>query len=298
MMVRHAFTAMGSPCVLHAHTASPDAAATAFRRAEAEVRRLEARYSRYRDDSELSRINRSAGAADGIEVDPETAALLDYADTAWRQSSEMFDITSGVLRRVWNFKVPVVPAAEKIDEALRLVGWGRVGWKRPYLTLPAGMELDLGGMVKEYAADCACRELRRLGVQDGLVDLGGDLAIVGPHLDGTPWQVGIRNPQRPDKAVATIALHSGAMASSGNYERCFDLDGRRYSHILNPKTGWPAAGLAGASVAAPVCLIAGTAATSAMLMGPELGAAWIAELGLSYLCIDDSGELSGTLCES
>ena len=114
MMYRHAFSAMGSPCVLHAHTAGPDAAVTVFRLAEAEVRRLEARYSRYRDDSELSRINRSAGAVGGIEVDPETAALLDYADTAWRQSSEMFDVTSGVLRRVWNFKVPVIPAAERV----------------------------------------------------------------------------------------------------------------------------------------------------------------------------------------
>lgn len=283
---------MGGPCELQFYAADAARAAAA---GEAEVRRLEAAYSRYRDDSLTSGINRSAGDPAGVAVDDETAGLLDFAQTAWQQSDGLFDLTSGALRRAWDFKAQRVPSRADVDAALAHVGWHRLRWQRPRLWLAAGMELDFGGIVKEYAADRAARVLRHAGVRHGLVELAGDIAVVGPHPDGTPWQVGIRHPRDPERAIASIALARGAIASSGDYERYFEAGGRRYCHLLNAKTGWPSDGPAGVSVVAAECLLAGAATTIAMLKGPREGARWLDQLGLPYLCIDASGRVDGSL---
>lgn len=286
---------MGGPCELQVYAADEATAAAACAAGEAEVRRLEAAYSRYRDDSITARINRSAGHPAGIDVDAETAGLLDFARTAWEQSDGLFDLTSGALRRAWDFKARRVPAPAEVEAALAHVGWQRVEWRRPRLRLPAGMELDFGGIVKEYAADRARRVLQDAGVRHGCVELGGDLAIVGPHPDGAAWQVGVRHPRDPEHALAAIELAGGAIASSGDYERFFESGGRRYCHILNPRTGWPAEGLAAVSVVAAECLLAGAASTIAMLKGPTGGPAWLAGLGLAWLCVDAQGRVSGSL---
>ncbi|HUR40085.1 MAG TPA: FAD:protein FMN transferase [Verrucomicrobiae bacterium] len=287
---------MGGPCELQAHVIDgADDASAAFVAAEAEVRRLEARYSRYRDDSVTTLINRSAGTESGCVVDAETAALLDFADTAFEQSGGLFDLSSGALRRAWDFKAQRVPEANELAQALACVGWQRVDWQWPRLFLAQGMELDFGGIVKEYAADRAVDVLRAHGVRHGLAELGGDIAIVGPHPDGAPWQVGIRHPRDPGQAIATIPLAHGAIASSGDYERWFETGGTRYCHILNPLTGWPAQGLASASVVAPQCLLAGAASTIAMLKGAQHGPAWLDALGLAHLCVTPGGAVVGAL---
>lgn len=284
---------MGGPCELQLYAdAAPD---SAFALGEAEVRRLEAKYSRYRDDSTTTLINRSAGQAAGIGVDEETAALLDFAQTAWQQSDGLFDISSGVLREVWDFKAQRVPSKAQIDAVLGRVGWQRLQWERPHLRLAAGMELDFGGIVKEYAADCARRMLHDAGLRHGLVELGGDIALLGPHPGGAPWQVGIRHPRNPERSIAAVELAGGAIASSGDYERYFESAGRRYCHILDATTGWPAAGIAAVSVVAEQCLVAGAASTIALLKGPGAGPAWLKSLGLPHLCVAANGELSGTL---
>ena len=294
-LFHYPFKAMGSPCELQLYAAAQAQADTAATRAQQELQRLETVYSRFRDDSLTTRINRSAGDAQGIEVDAETAGLLDYAQQAWRQSDGLFDITSGVLRGAWDFKSGCLPTQAQIDAILPRIGWHRLHWEKPRLWLPAGMELDFGGYVKEYAADVAARVCREAGIRHGLVDLGGDIALVGAHPDGKPWQVGIRNPRAPEKAIARIPLSYGAIASSGDYERYMEIEGRRYCHILNPKTGWPVEGLSGISVVATQCLVAGTASTVAMLKGPEDGPRWLSELGLPWLAVDAQGRLSGSI---
>src|SRR5687767_3543475 len=139
---------MGSPCEVRLY--GGDETPGILAAAQAEVARLEAKYSRYRDDSLATRINRSAGDAAGVEVDTETARLLDYAESCWRQSGGGFDATSGILRRAWSWKTGRVPAQEEIDALLPLVGWEKVRWRAPRLVLPKpGMELDFGGFVKE-----------------------------------------------------------------------------------------------------------------------------------------------------
>ena len=292
---RFRFRAMGSPCELQLEGGSRSGLEETVRRCTREVARLEVKYSRYREDSLASAINRSAGDPRGVLVDAETASLLDFAATAHRESGGRFDPTSGVLRRVWDFRSQKLPDPADLEAARALVGWSKLRWLRPRLVLPIrGMQLDFGGFVKEYAADRIASLCREAGVLSGLVDLGGDLAVVGPLPDGSPWRVGIRNPRRPGEAIARIELHSGGIATSGDYERCMVVDGVRYSHLLDPRTGESfRGGPASVSVAAPLCLIAGAASTIAMLHPEEECLRFLEDLGLSHLVVGQSGVVSG-----
>ena len=291
------FRAMGSPCELRLTGRVPEDVRRVAELAIAEVARLERKYSRYRNDSITTAINRSAGSRRGVEVDPETAGLLDYAETAWRQSSGLFDITSGVLRRAWDFKAGRIPGDDELEAVRARIGWQRVLWQRPLMVLPiAGMEIDFGGVVKEYTADRTAELCRRAGLRHGMIDLGGDVSLVGPHPDGSPWRIGVRDPRRPQEALVTLGLERGGIASSGDYERCMVVDRVRYGHILDPTTGRPVEhGLVCASVVAPHCLVAGSAATIAMLLGADEGPRFLTTLGLPHVWLGPEGAPGGTL---
>ena len=257
-----------------------------------EVRRIEAKYSRYRDDSVTSAINRAAGGAP-VQLDDETAALLDFAAQLHARSAGGFDVTSGVLRRAWDFKAARLPRNEDIEALLPLVGWERVERESASIRLPlSGMEIDFGGIGKEYAADRAAARMEELGARQGLVNLGGDVRIIGPHPDGAAWTIGVQDPRgRAGTAIAALPVAAGAMATSGDYERYFERDGRRYCHLLDPRTGWPVAHWRSMSVVAPLCVLAGACATIAMLKPVDEALAFLASEGLRYLGIDASGEL-------
>lgn len=268
MRIHHfSFSAMSCRNEIQLFADSGADAQAAFDAAAAEVHRIESLWSRYRADSIVTRINEAAGRSP-VTVDEETAALLDYAAAAWQESAGLFDITSGVLRRVWDFSSRRIPSAAAVDACLPLVGWDKVIWRRPeiYLPLP-GMQIDFGGLGKEYAADRAAGELLRLGCS-AMINLGGDIVASAPRPGDEPWQIGIRDPHAAGRLSGHLPLYSGALATSGDYERCIDVAGRRYGHILNPHTGWPVAGgPASVSVIAQNCLVAGTLATIAMLQG-------------------------------
>ena len=292
---RYPFKAMGSPCELQLFAADEAAARRVAARAMADVARLEARYSRYRDDSLLAEINRVAAGGGAIEVDAETASLLDYAATCHVQSDGLFDITSGLLRRAWRFDGGKLPDAADIAALLARVGWHRLEWRAPRLAFPQpGMELDLGGVVKEYAADRVATLCRDAGISSGVVNLGGDIRVLGPRADGSAWRIGIKHPRRADVLLDSLELRGGALATSGDYERCLVIDGQRYGHVLNPRTGWPVRHLASVSVVADFCVIAGSASTIAMLKEQD-GPAWLASLGLPHLWVDVDGNCGGTL---
>jgi FAD:protein FMN transferase len=292
---RSEFKAMGTPCDIQLFARNKGKARDAANAAIADVQRLEALYSRYKTDSFLSEINRAAVVGGSISVDEETASLLDYAVACYEQSDGLFDITSGILRRAWKFDQGKLPEQSLIDELLDKVGWHKVVWKRPVLTFSVpGMEIDFGGVVKEYAVDRAASLCYGLGMRHGVVNLGGDIKVIGPRNDGSPWRIGIRHPRSKDALLDTVLLYEGALASSGDYERCIMVDGVRYGHVLNPKTGWPVRHLAAVSVIGDFCVVAGSASTIAMLKESK-GTEWLQELGLPHLWVNTHGETGGSL---
>ena len=286
---------MGSSCEIQLYANNRNQAQDIANLAIADVHRIEQRYSRYRDDSVLTAINNAAAIAGSIEIDEETLALLNYANTCYQQSNGLFDITSGVLREAWDFKSQIIPQNNKIKALLPRIGWNKVAITGSILSFSeTGMQLDFGGIGKEYAVDRAAGICQQHGLQHGLVDLGGDIKIIGPHTDGRPWSVGIRHPRKPGELMASINVSRGGIASSGDYERCIILNGKRYSHVLNPKTGWPARGLSSITVVAEQCVIAGSVSTISMLKEKQ-GKRWIKELGLAHLWMDAKGKTGGTL---
>lgn len=273
---------MASPCELLLRGANERQARRALDAVAAEAWRIEDKYSRYRPDNLVAAIN-SEGGCD-LEVDEETANLLDFAQTLYDLSEGRFDLTSGVLRRAWTFDgSDRLPAPADVNELLAHVGWHRVTWDRPRLRLPAGMQIDFGGIGKEYAVDRAASLVGN--AFPALVNFGGDLATAGPSAEPA-WQVGIETPDAGGRqAEKRIRLERGALATSGDARRYVLREGRRYGHILDPRTGWPVEGAPrSVTVAADTCTQAGMLATLAMLSGPG-AEAFLDSSGVRYWCI-------------
>lgn len=285
-MYEYSFQAMGTDCLVVLDGCDEAVGDTAAEAAIGEVARLETKYSRYDEASFLSRINRVCGAGGVVELDEETRFFLTYAEEAWRISEGAFDVTSGVLRHVWRDGNTAATI-----EALRGPTMRRVGFEKLiragtslHFGVP-GMEIDLGGIVKEHAADRAAAACRARGATGGLVDLGGDIAVVGPRADGAAWSIAVGDPGGAGVPVATLSLRSGGVATSGDYERHVVVDGRRMGHILDARTGLPAEGAASVTVVADTALVAGTLATLAILRGRD-GRAWLEARGVDHVVID------------
>jgi thiamine biosynthesis lipoprotein len=286
-----AFEAMSSHCEIRLDGEDEHTLAAAAQRAIDEVRRIEVKYSRYRDDSIVSRINVAAGTDDSVEVDEETAALLDFAGRLHDLSDGLFDISSGVLRKAWDFRNARLPDPAAVQALLPLMGWEKVVRQGRCIHLPrAGMELDFGGFGKEYAADRAMAILADCGQRHGFVNLGGDIRVLGPRADGSAWRFGVQHPRRSEGTIASVDMGEGALASSGDYERFFELQGRRYCHILDPRSGWPVTSWASVSVTAPACVAAGALSTIAMLKG-EQALDFLDTQGATYLAVDTALQL-------
>jgi thiamine biosynthesis lipoprotein len=275
-----AFQAMASPCEVHVAGADRATAERIVALAAGEATRIEAKFSRYRRGNIVDEINRADGRT--LVVDEETARLLDYAAHLFELSGGKFDVTSGVLRRAWRFDgSDRVPSAATVAALLAHVGWQKVRWRSPELTLPRGMEIDLGGIGKEYAVDRAALLVRPLA-QRCLINFGGDLLALGPQDAKHPWRVGIESLACDGAAVKQIDLHVGALATSGDSRRFLLKDGQRYGHILDPTTGWPVVDAPrSVTVAAPSCTQAGMLATLAQLSGRD-AEEFLAAQGVQY----------------
>lgn len=260
------FKAMACDNQLQLYVADRQLGERAAKRVIEEVGRIEAKYSRYRADSVLSRINRSSGSAP-VEIDDETVDLLRHANACFELSNGLFDITSGVLRRAWDFKSTMPPREDALREILPLIGWNKVEVTGSSVFLPVpGMEIDFGGIGKEYAVDRACALLQSLGIKSGLVSLGGDVRVVGPRPDGSGWPIYIAHPRKPGVVLGAMPLSLGSLATSGDYMRYFDFEGRRYCHVLNPTTGQPTQTWQSVTVVSALCIDAGSITTIAMLL--------------------------------
>jgi thiamine biosynthesis lipoprotein len=276
------FVAMASPCEVLIDHAPASLAQQVLNTVAAEAWRVERKFSRYRTDSAVHTINENAGSE--TILDQESANLLDFAATLTRLSHGAFDITSGVLRKAWTFDGgDRVPSQARIDELLESVGWHKVEWQRPVLKLRAGMQIDFGGIGKEYAVDAAATLAERVAPGlSCLINFGGDVAVRNARQYDEPWRVGIESLVRTGTAERVVKLSRGALATSGDSRRFVVRDGHRYSHILDARTGWPVRNAPHSiTVAADTCTQAGTITTLAMLQG-ENAEQMLRESGLQY----------------
>ncbi len=278
------FNAMASPCEVL--LATPDAAlADQIGRAAAqEAWRIEQKFSRYRPDSVLSDINRSGGRP--VAADTETLALFEFARMCHELSGGRFDVTSGILRKVWRFDgSDRVPDAASVDALLPLIGQDRLYWDASGVVVPIGMEVDLGGIAKEYAVDRISELIQACSGVPALVNLGGDLRAIGQTEDGN-WHVGIERPDSAREAQLVLELSQGALATSGDTHRYLIKDGIRYGHILDPRSGWPVrGGPRSVTVAATTCLEAGMLATIALLHGAG-AREFLAQAAVRHWCLE------------
>lgn len=283
------FKALGGPCEIDLiGIEEPD---DLIQLAVAEVRRIEAKYSRYVADSLIGQINAQAGL-EWVECDPETNSLFDYANHLHGISQGLFDITSGVLRTVWDFNQKRVPTREDIQKILPLIGWSKLERRGSAVRLKnKGMQVDLGGYGKEYAVDRVASIFLDNGVTSGLINFGGDVRALGTKPDGSPWQIGIQDPRQLDACFATLALSQGALTTSGDYERYFEVNDQRYCHILNPKTGMPVSFWRSVTVLAPLASVAGATSTIAMLLQQQ-GLKFLQDSGFAYIAVDHAGKVN------
>lgn len=266
----------GTVCAVTLPKPDDDLLARVFSR----LRELEATVSANRDDTNVAEINRSSGIAP-VHAAPDTVAILNAALSFAKRTDGLFDPTIGPLVKAWGIgtDAAAVPAQNAIDAARALVDYRRVsvGENDAVFLAQKGMSLDLGGIAKGYAADLAARIIREAGIDGAIVDLGGNIYAVGEKKRGTPWTIGIRDPETNRGApILSIPVADASVVTSGAYERFFVEDGRRYHHILNPRTGWPAeTGILSVTIVSPESMRADALSTSAFLLGAKEGLSFV-----------------------
>ncbi|MEO6001974.1 MAG: FAD:protein FMN transferase [Opitutus sp.] len=273
------FHAMGTPCGIQ-YVCDDEARAQVFARAaQSWVEAFEAKYSRYRDDSLISRINAAAGR-EWVPVDPDMEQLLRLCDTLHFVTQGILDPTALPLLRLWNYKIdhPVLPTEAEVVAGKALVGWSKVQRAPGKIFLPqVGMALDFGGFGKEYAVDIVAQIAVDHGITNVLVDFGHDLRALGKPPGRPAWHIGLENPKQPGVSAGSVALTgSRGIASSGDYLRRFTFGGKRYGHIVDPRTGRPVAnGCVQVTAISGTCLHAGVLSTTAFVLGVTKGIEFI-----------------------
>jgi thiamine biosynthesis lipoprotein len=275
---------MAGPCevLVRCHDASEAEKLASL--AYLETTRIERKFSRYRSDNVVHAINHSEGKR--VQIDEETSRLLQYAGQCYELSDGRFDITSGILRRAWTFDGrSFKPDEAQIASLRESVGWPRVHLDAASMLLPTGMEIDLGGIGKEYAADRVAELVAEDSEAAVLVNFGGDIRAIPGAKDRRGWTVGIEAPGADTAPVGQIEIAEGGVATSGDARRYCIVEGRRLGHILDPRTGWPVADAPrSVTVVADNCTAAGFMSTLAMLHGAD-AEGFLNTLGVTHHCI-------------
>ena len=289
-------TAMGTTVTFVAFTnarVDEAAALAAMTRALDEIRRLEALMSEWRDDSEIGRVNAHAGEA--VTVSPETLEVVEKGLWAGKMSGGVFDITFQAMSGLWKFgsaqdPTPKLPSPAAVAAAKKLVDYRKVEVSEAEHTVKLGkaQQLGLGGIAKGFIVDRAARVLRDAGLDSFLVQAGGDLYGAGRKPDGSHWVSGIQDPRAPQgHYFATLDLDDHAFSTAGDYARSYVVNGRRYHHIIDPRTGYPATACRSVTVWAPDAFVADAVDDAVFILGPEKGLELVASLdGVGVVIVD------------
>ena len=264
------------------------------------MRRLEQMLSMHIPGSDVDRINQLAGKQI-VHISEPTRKVLETAMTVAEKTDGLFDPTIGVLKNLWAFdsESPSVPNKDRIAETLKKVDYHQIKMEDHQVKLmQKGMAIDLGGLAKGYIIDSAVQKLSDAGITAGIVDAGGDLRTWGHKQDGSPWKIGIRHPRSQNMALlGVIYADVSSIATSGDYERFFFENGKRYHHLLNPKTGYPANGCVSVTIMTETAMMADAYATVVFIMGPDQGIDFVEKLNnVECLIIyEDQGTLKNKM---
>lgn len=262
----------------------------------AEVKRIENLLTEFSETSQTSRLNKNSGIAP-VQVDAEVYDIIKRAVSISKLTQGAFDITAGVLKKLYNFKGEqfTLPNRETLNKALSKAGFDNIHLlegNRVYLSQP-GMHLGFGAIGKGYAADRVKKLLQQNGVQSGVINASGDLTAWGTKPDGSPWKIGIADPDDPSRTIAWIPVQNASVATSGDYEQYFEIDGIRYAHAIDPKTGKPVKGIKSVTVVSPSAELSDALATAVMIMGVSVGLHFINQLPhIHCLIVGDQNRIS------
>lgn len=291
--IRQEASKMGSPFVVtivHENEAVAKAAAKA---AWDEIDRLEDMISSWRSHSQTSAINRAAGIKP-VFVSPELFGLIKRSLKVSELTEGAFDITFASAGKLWDYRSGRLPDREAVAEAVKAIDWRNVELDEKAQTVflkKKGTRIGFGAIGKGYAANRALHVIKQLGVQNALINAGGDLVAMGTREDGHAWEITIANPRHPSQYIAKLNISNQAVVTSGDYERFIKVDGKRYSHILDPRTGWPVEGLISVTILCPDGELADALATSVFVLGRQKGMALVNKLkGVEALIIDANGQ--------
>jgi FAD:protein FMN transferase len=260
-----------------------------------EIEKLEKLFNFYSSESEVFLINKNAGISEQ-KVSPDILEILDRALFISEKTEGAFDVTIGPVITLYDFYKKIKPEENDIKRNLPLVNFRELiidKNKSKVFLRKKGMLIDLGGIAKGYAADKAVETLKKNGIHSGIVSVAGDIKAFGFKPDGKPWKIGIRNPRAEGQKdiMATVDLSDMAISTSGDYERYFILNGKRYHHLLSPKTGYPAEECRSVTVMAKDDVLADAFATGVFILGPERGLKILEKNGFDGVIVDSRGKI-------
>lgn len=287
---------MDTFCEISCYSNDRDKAVAAMDAAFREMQRIESVFSKFDENSAVSRINRLAGE-EKVNVSKEVFNLTEDSIYYSQISRGAFDITVAPLMDIWGFvrRHKAIPNKEAIDNALRSVGYKDIeldSKESSIRFLNKGTKIDFGGIAKGYAVDRAKDVLVSHGIKDGLINLGGNMFALGSAYGKESWTIGVQDPRNKGKLLKSFELNDRAISTSGNYERFFEIGGKRYSHIINPVTGEPCQGIISVTVVADSAEKADALSTAIFVMGAEKGLELaVAVKDIKVLILKEDGEI-------
>ncbi len=283
---------VGSVCEIKFYCDNEATAQRITHEIDDELVRIDSLLNRYSETSLVSELNCSLR----VQAPKDIIYLFRLSDSLSRLTEGLFDISVAPLLKLWGFynREYNIPDSTEIKKTRKLVDYTRIQIKNDSIVIPEGMKVDLGGIAQGYAADCIKMILQKYMIESAIVNIGGEIVTIGQSPQGRPWRIGIRNP-RGKGIIETVELENRALSTSGDYEKFFIIDNRRYPHIVNPKTGFPASDFVSVTIFAEQGAFADAIATATAIMGPQKGTKFLDSLGIrGIIYYEDDGRLQRT----
>lgn len=294
---RFSFHALSNYCEIQIYDESRINAKKTTRQLASEIARIERKYSSTNKNNFLLEINQSAGNKLGIKLDLETRHLFDIAKQSFEQSLGVLDVTAVKLTNIWKASTQERPEEHELDRLKPMVGFEKLGLRGSRLYLPPEMKIDFGPILKEYATDMAAKLAKKLNVEHGLVNLGGDFAVIGPQPEEKPWTIGVANHEDQNSLLAKIEVLKGGVASAGDFSRCIMIDGKKHNTLVNAKTGWLCKGLRAVTVASHLCTHAGSLARTVLSLEESDGLQRLEQESNGFTAMRGDGHIQGRNAE-